>query len=81
MIATDGITDQTIIIPMDTTHGECKSQTNSIKVTLLLVCLGIPVRGSIIITPPANIAETTGTGARGRQRPRPASVILKASRG
>ena len=57
-----------------------KPQSNSIKVTLLIF-LGIPVRGSIIITPPANIAGTTGTGARGQQRPRLASVILKASRG
>ena len=73
MTPTDGITDQTIIIPMDIIHGELKSVWNLSEITFIGF-LGIHVRGSIIIIPQANTAETTGPGARGQQRLRSDSV-------
>ena len=69
MILTDGITDQTIIIPMDITHGEWKLK--SLISFNIMVYSGIHDQGSIIITPQVDTTETAGTGARGQQRPRP----------
>ena len=80
MTPTDGITDQTTIIPMDIIHGKLKL-SNFCEITFL-VFLGTHVRGSIIIIPQANTAETAGTtGARGQQRLRSDSVTSRASRG